>query len=127
MAKSKKSFDIVDAAQEDSYNIKTESLSDHVLSNRFKRISGIEKIFYFSIMLTFIILTLGIVFSRTKVIQAEQKLSTIQQEINLEKTSEEELNQQVQELLRSDRVLKIANEKGLKSTDQVKKAEKWMI
>ncbi|URZ88233.1 cell division protein FtsL [Floricoccus penangensis] len=125
MAKPKKVFDISSAAKEDSYNIRAESVSSNLLTNIMNKMTKIEKSFYLVIIFTAIIIAIGTVFVRTKVMQTEQNLSDVQYEIDKKKTRHEELDQQIQELSRSERVIKIAENNNLRSNNKnIRKATK---
>ncbi|WEV44618.1 cell division protein FtsL [Streptococcaceae bacterium ESL0687] len=125
MAKSKKPVNISDAAHKDSYHIRAESLSSNLLAKKFKKYSTIEKVFYFSVVATIIVMAVAIIFVKTRIFQTEENLGRIQYNISQKKTKQEELNQQIQELSRSDRVLKIAEKENLKLNDKnIRKASK---
>ena len=53
-AQPKEYFDIETAAKKDSYLIDTETLAPEVLASKFKKFSGVEKVFY----LTMVVATL---------------------------------------------------------------------
>lgn len=125
MAKPKKVFDISSAAKEDSYNIRAESVSSNLMTNMMNKMSKIEKTFYLIVIFTAIIIAIGTVFVRTKVMQTEQNLTDVQYEIEQKKTRHEELDQQIQELSRSERVIKIAENNNLRSNNKnIRKATK---
>lgn len=125
MAKPKKVFDISSAAKEDSYNISVESVSSNLMTNMMNKMSKIEKTFYLIVIFTAIIIAIGTVFVRTKVMQTEQNLTDVQYEIEQKKTRHEELDQQIQELSRSERVIKIAENNNLRSNNKnIRKATK---
>lgn len=125
MAKPKKVFDISTAAKEDSYNIRAESVSSNLMTNMISKMSKIEKSFYLVVIFTAIIIAIGTVFVRTKVMQTEQNLTDVQYEIDNKKTRHEELDQQIQELSRSERVIKIAEDNNLRSNNKnIRKATK---
>ncbi|OFI47836.1 cell division protein FtsL [Floricoccus penangensis] len=89
------------------------------------KMTKIEKSFYLVIIFTAIIIAIGTVFVRTKVMQTEQNLSDVQYEIDKKKTRHEELDQQIQELSRSERVIKIAENNNLRSNNKnIRKATK---
>ncbi|OFI49391.1 cell division protein FtsL [Floricoccus tropicus] len=125
MAKPKEVFDISTAAKEDSYNISAESVSSNLMTNILNKMSKIEKTFYLVVIFTAVIIAIGTVFVRTKVMQSEQNLTNIQYEIEQKKTRHEELDQQIQELSRSERVTKIAEKNNLRSNNKnIRKATK---
>ena len=87
-AKPKEYFDIKTANQNGSYNISADSIAPELLTRKFKKLSNVEKVFYLSVIVTAIVLAIGMVFVRTKIIEVEQNTLTIQAEVT---TKEDQL------------------------------------
>ena len=51
-AQPKEYFDIETAAKKDSYLIDTETLAPEVLASKFKKFSGVEKVFYLTMVVS---------------------------------------------------------------------------
>ena len=124
-AKPKEYFDIKTATQNGSYNISADSIAPELLTRKFKRLSNVEKVFYLSVIVTAIVLAVGMVFVRTKIIEVEQNTLTIQTEVSTKEDQLKAYDQQINELMTDDRVAKQANDSGLKmNNDNVIKASK---
>lgn len=124
-AKPKEYFDIKTANQNGSYNISADSIAPELLTRKFKKLSAIEKVFYLSVIITAIILAVSIVFVRTKIIEVEQNTLQIQAEVSTKEDQLKTYDQQINELMSEDRVIKQAKDSGLKvNNDNVIKATK---
>ncbi|MDR1521356.1 MAG: cell division protein FtsL [Streptococcaceae bacterium] len=77
------------------------------------KISKIEKIVYLIITMVAVIFAFAIIYSITTVQTINNKNAIIKAENDKMKESVDELQQKVNELLRADRVKKIAKKKGL--------------
>ena len=58
-AQPKEYFDIETAAKKDSYLIDTETLAPEVLASKFKKFSGVEKVFYLTMVVAALVLAFG--------------------------------------------------------------------
>ena len=124
-AKPKEYFDIKTANQTGSYNISADSIAPELLTRKFKKLSNVEKVFYLSVIVTAIVLAIGMVFVRTKIIEVEQNTLTIQAEVTTKEDQLKAYDQQINELMTDDRVAKQASDSGLKmNNDNVIKATK---
>ena len=124
-AKPKEYFDIKTANQTGSYNISADSSAPELLTRKFKKLSNVEKVFYLSVIVTAIVLAIGMVFVRTKIIEVEQNTLTIQAEVTTKEDQLKAYDQQINELMTDDRVAKQASDSGLKmNNDNVIKATK---
>jgi cell division protein FtsL len=124
-AKPKEYFDIITANQNGSYNISADSIAPELLTRKFKKLSNVEKVFYLSVIVTAIVLAIGMVFVRTKIIEVEQNTLTIQAEVTTKEDQLKAYDQQINELMTDDRVAKQASDSGLKmNNDNVIKATK---
>ncbi|MGO2314630.1 MAG: septum formation initiator family protein [Pseudolactococcus laudensis] len=125
VAKTKEYFDIKTANQNGSYNISADSIAPELLTRKFKKLSNVEKVFYLSVIVTAIVLAIGMVFVRTKIIEVEQNTLTIQAEVSTKEDQLKAYDQQINELMGDDRVMKQARDSGLKqNNDNVIKATK---
>ena len=124
-AKPKEYFDIKTANQNGSYNISADSIAPELLTRKFKKLSNVEKVFYLSVIVTAIVLAIGMVFVRTKIIEVEHNMLTIQAEVTTKEDQLKAYDQQINELMTDDRVAKQASDSGLKmNNDNVIKATK---
>ena len=95
------------------------------MTQKFKKLSNVEKVFYLSVIVTAIVLAIGMVFVRTKIIEVEQNTLTIQAEVTTKEDQLKAYDQQINELMTDDRVAKQASDSGLKmNNDNVIKATK---
>ena len=121
----KEYFDIKPANQNGSYKISADSIAPELLTRKFKKLSNVEKVFYLSVIVTAIVLAIGMVFVRTKIIEVEQNTLTIQAEVTTKEDQLKAYDQQINELMTDDRVAKQASDSGLKmNNDNVIKATK---
>jgi cell division protein FtsL len=124
-AKPKEYFDIETANQKGSYNISADSIAPELLTSKFHKLSTVEKVFYLSVVFSAIMLAIGMVFVRTKIIEVEQSTLEIQTEVSSKEDRLKTYNQQITELLSGERALNQANDSGLKSnTENTIKATK---
>ena len=65
-AQPKEYFDIETAAKNDSYAISKDSLAPEVLAKKFKRFSGVEKVFYLSMVVVALMLAVTQLFIQNK-------------------------------------------------------------
>ena len=70
-AKPKEYFDIKTANQNGSYNISADSIAPDIFKSKFRNLTIVEKSFYLSIIFSVIVLSIGMVYVRTKIIEVE--------------------------------------------------------
>ena len=94
------------------------------LQNRIKQFSRVEKAFYLSIAFTALVLALSIIFMQTRLLQVQNDLTKINAQIEEKKTELDDAKQEVNELLRAERLKEIANSKDLKlNNENIRSAE----
>ncbi len=83
-----------------------------------------EKAFYLSIAFTALVLALSIIFMQTRLLQVQNDLTKINAQIEEKKTELDDAKQEVNELLRAERLKEIANSKDLKlNNENIRSAE----
>ena len=94
------------------------------LQNRIKKSPRAEKAFYLSIAFTALVLALSIIFMQTRLLQVQNDLTKINAQIEEKKTELDDAKQEVNELLRAERLKEIANSKDLKlNNENIRSAE----
>lgn len=88
------------------------------LEMRIRRFSKVEKSFWGAIVLTIVVLAVSIVFMQTKLLRVEQDLTDVNVKIEEKKTELDDAKQEVNELVRSDRLNKIANDQEMQKNNQ---------
>jgi len=84
----------------------------------------VEKAFYLSIAFTALVLALSIIFMQTRLLQVQNDLTKINAQIEEKKTELDDAKQEVNELLRAERLKEIANSKDLKlNNENIRSAE----
>ncbi|MEY8446555.1 cell division protein FtsL [Enterococcus ratti] len=109
--------EMVDQSQQQLPDSDQKTILSSSPASHLKHISNLEKLAVVSIILSVIALCVLTVMLRTNISGVEKAITTIQAEItekNQEKTS---LVQEKNELSRTDRIKKIAEEKGLSIND----------
>ena len=114
-AKPKEYFDIKTANQNGSYNISADSIAPDIFKSKFRNLTLVEKTFYLSIIFSVIILSIGMVYVRTKIIEVEQNTLDTQTEVTTKETQLKTYDQKIDELMGKERVIKQANDNGIKS------------
>ncbi|MCJ1977576.1 cell division protein FtsL [Pseudolactococcus paracarnosus] len=114
-AKPKEYFDIKTANQNGSYNISADSIAPDIFKSKFRNLTIVEKTFYLSIIFSVIILSIGMVYVRTKIIEVEQNTLDTQTEVTTKETQLKTYDQKIDELMGKERVIKQANDNGIKS------------
>ena len=95
-----------------------------ILQMQLKPFSRVEKAFYFSIAVTTLIVAISIIFMQTKLLQVQNDLTKINAQIEEKKTELDDAKQEVNELLRAERLKEIANSKDLKlNNENIRSAE----
>lgn len=83
-----------------------------------------EKAFYLSTAFTALVLALSIIFMQTRLLQVQNDLTKINAQIEEKKTELDDAKQEVNELLRAERLKEIANTKDLKlNNENIRTAE----
>ena len=114
-AKPKEYFDIKTANQNGSYNISADSIAPDIFKSKFRNLTIVEKTFYLSIIFSVIILSIGMVYVRTKIIAVAQNTLDTQTEVTTKETQLKTYDQKIDELMGKERVIKQANDNGIKS------------
>lgn len=114
-AKPKEYFDIKTANQNGSYNISADSIAPDIFKSKFRNLTLVEKSFYLSIIFSVIVLSIGMVYVRTKIIEVEQNTLDTQTEVTIKETQLKTYDQKIDELMGKERVIKQANDNGIKS------------
>ena len=114
-AKPKEYFDIKTANQNGSYNISADSIAPDIFKSKFRNLTIVEKSFYLSIIFSVIVLSIGMVYVRTKIIEVEQNTLDTQTEVTTKETQLKTYDQKIDELMGKERVIKQANDNGIKS------------
>lgn len=91
---------------------RTEALSK-ALRSQIRTFSRIEKAFYGSIVLTFIVMAVSIVYLQSHNYQLQEQINTINDNISSKQTELDNAKQEVNELTSRDRIVDIANQAGL--------------
>lgn len=89
-----------------------------ILQMQLKRFSRVEKAFYFSIVVTTLIVAISIIFMQTKLLQVQNDLTKINAQIEEKKTELDDAKQEVNELLRAERLKEIANSHDLQLNNE---------
>ena len=93
--------------------------TSQLLQARIKRFSRVEKAFYLSIAITALVL-----YMQTKLFQVQSELTTVNAQIEEKKTELDDAKQEVNELIRSERLTGIADSQELKlNNENIRSAE----
>lgn len=82
-------------------------------ARRLKRISKLEKAIAVGLIFATLAISLFMIHLRTSITQIEHNISIIQSDVSTEKEKKLQLEQEKSELSKSERIRKIAEEKGL--------------
>ncbi len=82
-------------------------------ARRLKRISKLEKVIAVGLIFATLAISLFMIHLRTSITQIEHNISIIQSDVSTEKEKKLQLEQEKSELSKSERIRKIAEEKGL--------------
>ena len=94
------------------------------LQSRIKKFTRIEKAFYASIILTAIIIAVSVVFMQTKLLQVQRDLTTVNSKIEAKRTELDDAKQEVNELIRSERLSKLASSQEMtQNNENIRTAE----
>ncbi|MCT3095484.1 cell division protein FtsL [Lactococcus lactis] len=113
-AQPKEYFDIETAAKKDSYLIGTETLAPEVLASKFKKFSGVEKVFYLTMVVAALVLAVGLLYVKTKTLEVQGNTMDLRSKISQETTRKTEYDQQILDLTSGTKVLDTANKADLK-------------
>ncbi len=80
-----------------------------VPQSKLRKVSKLEKIVFCAFILTFLFLSVATIKMTTAINREEEVITSIQKEIDTSKSTIDKLEQEKNELLRSDRVKEIAN------------------
>ena len=98
--------------------------TSQLLQARFQKFSRVEKAFYISIANTAIVLALSVVYMQTKLLQVQNDLTIVNTQIEEKKTELDDAKQEVNELIRSERLTGIASSQELQlNNDNIRSAE----
>ena len=97
-AQPKEYFDIKTAAKKDTYLIDKNSLAPEVLANRFKKFSGVEKVFYLSLVFAALVMAIGLLFIQTKTYEVENRTVQLNAENTVLSEKNTEYNQQISDM-----------------------------
>ena len=94
------------------------------LQNRIKKILTCGEGFLSSIAFTALVLAVSIIFMQTRLLQVQSDLTKINAQIEEKKTELDDAKQEVNELIRSERLKEIADKKDLKlNNENIRTAE----
>lgn len=82
-------------------------------NRRLKRISKLEKVIVAALVVATLVFSLFMIHLRTSITQIEHNISIIESDVAVEKEKKLQLEQEKSELSKSERIRKIAEEKGL--------------
>ena len=93
--------------------------TSQLLQARIKKFSRVEKAFYFSIAITALVLAISVVY-----MQVQSDLTTVNSQIEEKKTELDDAKQEVNELIRSERLTGIADSQDLQlNNENIRSAE----
>ena len=113
-AQPKEYFDIETAAKKDSYLIDTNSLAPEVLASKFRKFSGVEKVFYLTMVVAALVLAVGLLYVKTKTLEVQNNTMDLKTQIAQQTTQNSEYDQQILDLASPNRVMDAANKAGMK-------------
>lgn len=112
-AQPKEYFDIETAAKKDTYLIDKDSLAPEVLASKFKRISGVEKIFYVSLVFAALVIAVGLLYIKTKTLEIEGNTVSLNTKITQQQEKITEYDQQITDLGSGNRLSDVATKAGM--------------
>ncbi len=89
-----------------------------VPQSKLKKVSKLEKVVFCAMIATFLFLSVATIKMTTAINREEEAITSIQQEINTSEKSIGKLEQEKNELLRSERVREIAEKADMKIRDE---------
>lgn len=123
-AQPKTYYDPETAARKDSYNIETAAIPTEVLASKFRKVSPIEKIFYFVTIFSALPIAVGLLYIKTKSLEVQRNTTEIQTEMAVKQHDISEAEQKISDLTAGNKVTDAANNAGMKQADTVLKATK---
>lgn len=98
--------------------------TSQLLQARIQRFFRVEKAFYGAIVLTAVILATSVVFMQTKLLQVQRDLTTVNSKIEAKRTELDDAKQEVNELIRSERLSKLASSQEMtQNNENIRTAE----
>ena len=95
-----------------------------ILQARIQKCSRVEKAFYGARVLTAVILATSVVFMQTKLLQVQRDLTTVNSKIEAKRTELDDAKQEVNELIRSERLSKLASSQEMtQNNENIRTAE----
>lgn len=102
---------------------RTEKASQ-ILQSRIRTFTRVEKAFYGAVALTALVLAISVVFMQTRLLQVQNELTTINAQIEEKKTELDDAKQEVNELIRSERLMDLAKKQDLQlNNENIRAAE----
>lgn len=83
------------------------------LQDRIRTFSRIEKAFYLVMIITALTMAISVVYLQSRLLQVQQEITQINHDINLTKTDLNNAKQEVNEMLRLEKITKLAKDVGL--------------
>lgn len=112
-AQPKEYFDIKTAAKKDTYLIDTSTLAPEVLASKFKKFSGVEKIFYLSMIFAALVIAVGLLYIKTKTFEVEGNTVQLNTKISQQQAQNAEYDQQISDLTSNSKVVDSAIKAGM--------------
>ncbi|CZA08609.1 protein required for the initiation of cell division [Streptococcus suis] len=84
-----------------------------VIGDKIRTFTRVEKAFYSSIVLSGLALAIGIIFMQTRLLQLQSSMAKVNQDISQKQIEINDAKQAVNELIRSARLMEIAEKAGL--------------
>lgn len=113
-AQPKEYFDIKTAVKKDSYLIDTRSLAPEVIASRFRKVNGVEKLFYSVMIISALVIAIGLLYIKTKTTEIESNTININTSVTQKQEKIAEIEQQIQDLAGNDSIYKISDKSGMK-------------
>lgn len=88
-----------------------------VPQSKLKKVSKLEKVVFCTIVATFLFLSIATIKMTTAINREEEAITSVQQEINTSTKAIDKLEQEKNELLRSDRIKEIAEKADIEMRD----------
>ncbi|MDR1568561.1 MAG: cell division protein FtsL [Streptococcaceae bacterium] len=108
-------FNQNDIVEHDNRHENVQKIKAHL--PKLKKVTLLEKCFYTALIITAITLAVSKIYIRNLIESTQTEIGMVQSSIDEKNQKIEDLKQQQNELLRTDRVKEIAEKEGLKTTD----------
>ena len=103
---------------------KEHQIVNRAIRNHIRFMTRMEKAFYSAIVLTAIVMSIAVVFLQGRNQAIKQQITDLNSKISDEKTELDDAKQEVNELIRSERLKEIADKKDLKlNNENIRTAE----